>query len=106
MQAIEQALIAFFERVARKDEAQLAKLKREEYFSVEQGRWCFTLQDLYSFLQRQDDVFSRIDYKQFRQSIFNSPINQTAKLFGAEVIITDNRGKADRSTYALVWRKT
>ena len=74
MQAIERALVSFFEQVAQKDKAQLKKLKQEQCFSVEQGRWCFTLQDLYFFLQHQDDVFSGTDYKQFRQLIFKSPI--------------------------------
>lgn len=103
MQAIQQALISFFEQVAQKDRAQLKKLKQEQCFSVEQGRWCFTLPDLYCFLQHQDDVFSCIDYKQFRQFIFNSPINQTAKLYGAEITITDNRAKVNQSSYTLVW---
>jgi hypothetical protein len=104
MQAIEQALISFFEQVAQEDKAQLKKLKQEQCFSVERGRWCFTLPDLYLFLQQQDDVFSSIDYKQFRQLIFNNPINEIAKLYGAEITITDNRAKVDQSGYALVWR--
>lgn len=104
MQTIEQALISFFEQVVQKNKAQLKKLTQQKCFSVEQERWCFTLPDLYVFLQHQDDVFSRIDYKQFRQLIFNSPINQTAKLYGAEIIITDNRAKVDKSSYALVWQ--
>jgi hypothetical protein len=104
MKAAEQALVSFFEQVAQKDKAQLKKLKQEQCFRVEQGRWCFTLPDLYFFLQHQDDVFSCIDYKQFRQLIFNSPINQTVKLHGAEITLTDNRAKVDKSSYALVWQ--
>ena len=104
MQAIEQALISFFEQVAQKDRSQLKKLKQEQSFCVEQERWCFTLPDLYFFLQHQDAGFSSIDYKQFRQLIFNSPINQTIKLQGAEITITDNRARVDRSIYALVWQ--
>lgn len=104
MQSIEQALISFFVRAARKDKTQLDKLKREQRFLVGQERWCFTLPDLYSFLQRQDDVFRGVNYKQFRRAIFNSPINQTVKSYGAEVIITDNRAKVDQSRYALVWQ--
>lgn len=103
MPAIEQALISFFMQAAQKDPVLLEKIKQEQCFRVESGRWCFTLPDLFSFLQHQDDVFSGIDYKQFRQVIFNSPINQTAKSCGAEVTITDNRAKVDESGYALVW---
>jgi hypothetical protein len=104
MQAIERALISFFEQVVKKDKDQLRKLKQEQCYSVEHGRWCFTLPDLYFFLQHQDAVYNSIDYKQFRQLIFNSPINQTVKLLGAEITIADNRAKVDQSTYALVWQ--
>ncbi len=103
MQPIEQALISFFEQVAQKEPAQLKKLKQEQCFSVDQWHWCFTLPDLYFFLQHQDDVYSSIDYKQFRQLVFNSPINQTVKSYGAEITITDNQTRVDRSSYALVW---
>lgn len=100
----EQALIAFFERVARKDADQLSKLRQERRFTVEPGRWCFTLPDLHSFLQEQDAEFRSLDYRRFRKAIFNSPINETAKSRGAEIAIVDNRGKIDRSRYALVWK--
>ena len=103
MQSIEKSLVSFFEQVAQKDFAQLEKLKHEQCFCVEQERWCFTLPDLYIFLQHQNEIYSRLDYKQFRQLIFSSPINQTIKLHGAEIIITDNQTKVDKSSYALVW---
>ena len=104
MQATQQALISFFEQVAQKDKVQLKKLKQEQCFSVDNKCWCFTLPHLYAFLQHQDDVFSCIDYKQFRQMIFSSPINQATKLHGAEITITDNQAKVDKSRYALVWQ--
>ncbi len=104
MRAIEQALVSFFEQVARKDEAWLKALKRDERFAVGEERWRFTLPDLHLFLQHRDDVFSCIDYKQFRQLIFDSPINQTVKLHGAEIIIADNRANVNKSSYALVWQ--
>jgi len=103
MQAIERALISFFERVARKNKDQLKKLQQERCFSVEEECWRFTLPDLHSFLQRQEDVFSRTDYKQFRKLIFSSNVNQVTKLHGAEIIIANNRNKVDKSDYALVW---
>lgn len=103
MTSIQQVLVSFFEQVAKKDKAQLKKLKQVSYFSVDPERWCFTLPDLYSFLQHQDSAFSDIEYKKFRQLIFNSPINQSVKLYGAEIIITDNQSKVDKSEYALVW---
>lgn len=104
MQTIEQTLISFFEQVAQKDISLLKKLKQEQCFNVNPQRWYFTLPNLYSFLQHQDDVFISIEYKQFRQLIFNSPVNQTVKLHGAEIVITENLNKVDKSTYAMIWR--
>lgn len=104
MKAIEQALLSFFEQVAKKDKDRLQRLEQERCFRMGEGRWCFTLPDLYSFLQHQDDVFNRIDYKQFRQLIYSCPINQIVKPFGAKITIADNRSMVDESSYALVWR--
>ncbi len=101
---IEQTLISFFEQVAQKDTSQLNKLKQNKYFSVEKERWCFTLPDLYAFLRLQNDDLNDIDYQQFRKLIFNSPINQTIKSYGAEITITDNQTNVDKSSYALVWK--
>ena len=104
MHAIKQTLISFFEQVAKKDKTQLEKLKQESCFSVDQERWCFTLPDLHLFLQQQINALNSIEYNKFRQLIFNSPINQAVKLYGAEIIITDNLGKVDKSSYAMVWQ--
>lgn len=103
MHNIQQSLISFFEQVAQKNNVQLDKLKQEQCFSVEQSGWQFTLPDLYSYLQHQDEAIRNIEYKQFRQLIFNSPINQTVKLHGAKIVIAENLNKVDKSIYALVW---
>ena len=104
MQAADQKLIHFFEQVAQKDQAQLKKLKQNQDFCVKKGRWCFNLPDLYSFLKYQYIIFNYIDYKQFRKLIFNCPVKQTVKSYGAEIAIVNNLGKADKSGYALVWQ--
>jgi len=104
MQTIEQTLISFFEQVALKDISLLKKLKQEQCFNVNTQRWCFSLPDLHLFLQHHDDVFISIEYKQFRQLIFTNPVNQTVKLHGAEIVITENLNKVDKSTYAMVWQ--
>jgi len=101
MQSIEKALILFFQNVAQKNETELYKLRR--FFPVEQGRWCFTLPNLYDFLCKQDEAFNQINYNKFRQLIFNSAVNKTIKELGAEITIVDNQAKVDRSVYALVW---
>jgi hypothetical protein len=106
MHGMEQVLITFFEQVAQRDRIQLKKLKQEQAFTVEQGRWCFSLSSLYAFLQRQNDGFGDIDYKQFRQLLYSSPVNQAVKVHGAEIVITDNQSNVDKSSYALVWYTT
>ena len=103
MKSVEQALISFFEQAAKKDKSQLKKIKYEERFTVKKERWYFTLPDLFSYLQQQGTINSSIDYKQFRQLIFSSPINKTVKTYGAEITVLENKGKVDESVYALVW---
>ena len=103
MQSIQQALVTFFEQVAEKNSSLFTNLKQEQSFTVEPHCWSFTLPSLHAYLQHQDDMFNRIEYKQFRQLIFSSPINQSVKIHGAEITITENRGKVDKSTYAMIW---
>ena len=103
MQATEKALISFFEQVASKNKALLTKIKIEQSFDVDNEKWQFTLPNLHSFLQNQHDEFSSIDYIAFRNILFNCPINQTVKLHGAVINISDNQAKVDKSRYALTW---
>lgn len=99
----QQALVSFFEQVARKDRALLEKLEQEPRFSMQPERWCFTLPGLHAFLQCQDETFSHLGYGPFRKLIFCSAINQTLQSCGAEITLHDNRSHVDKSTYALVW---
>ena len=103
MPAPEQVLLAFFQRVARREPAQLQCLERHPGFVLESERWCFKLPDLYIYLQRHEPGFHDVDYRRFRGLLFGCPVNRTIALLGAQVIIADNRRKVDRSTYALVW---
>ncbi len=103
MQATEKALISFFEQVALKNKALLTKIEVEQSFDIDNERWQFTLPNLHAFLQNQDDEFISIDYIAFRNILFNCPINQTVKLHGAEINISDNQAKVDISRYALIW---
>lgn len=104
MHTTKQTLIYFFEKAAQKNEVLLEKLNQESCFTVEQELWCFTLPNLHSFLQRQNNVFNHINYKKFRKLIYSTPINQSVKVYDAEIIIIDNQGKVDKSTYALIWQ--
>jgi hypothetical protein len=103
MQTKRQALISFFEQVAQKNKLLLKTLKQEECFTIDQECWRFTLPDLHLFLQQKNEIFNHIDYQQFRKLIFSSPVNQCVKPYSAEVTITENHGKVDKSSYALVW---
>lgn len=100
---LQQTLIDFFQHVAKKDVSILSKISIEEYFTVGEGNWQFTLPDLHVFLQQNYDVFSTIDYKQFRKLIFSSKINSEIKPLGAEVTIFNNKNNVDLSTYELAW---
>lgn len=102
-QAVTAALMDFFEQVAKKDTTWLAMLEQEPCFRVEAECWHFKLIDLYAFLRRADPVFHSVDYRQFRQLLYSSPVNQRIKQYGAEVMIVENYGKADQSRYALSW---
>jgi hypothetical protein len=104
MRNIERDLISFFEQVAQKNERHLKKLKQEKIFSIKNESWTFTLPNLYIFLQNQGGAFRNINYLQFRKLIFNSPINQVIKLYGAEITIGENKTKVDNSIYTLIWR--
>lgn len=106
MQTIENALLEFFESVALKDPALLEALAGRPEFTLEQGRWVFTLPMLHQFLLLQNSIFKDLDYAQFRSNIFSSAINQKIKAHGAEIVIADNQGKVDKSEYALIWQMT
>ena len=105
MQTVQQTLVLFFEQVARKEEALLKKLEEQRCFELDETRWSFSLPDLHQFLQTHDAVFAAIEYRQFRQLIFNSPIHQSVKAHGAMIDIISNKTKVDRTRYALVWER-
>ena len=104
MQDLSQKLLRFFERVARKDPQLLEKLEEEPGFLLEPGCWCFTLPGLHAFLQGHDPAFRAVEYGPFRQLVFQGTINRALKSHGAEITLHENRGKVDRSRYALTWQ--
>lgn len=104
MQATQQNLIGFFEQVANKDKLLLEKLSAEDCFKLDDEKWLFSLPNLHAFLQNIDDKFKALDYNQFRNLLFSSPINQAIKQCGAEIKIEDNQGKVDKSKYILAWK--
>ena len=103
---VQQSLISFFEQVAQKDTQQLQCLNQEHCFCLDGESWSFTLPDLHRFLQHQNEIFSSVEYPQFRQLLFSSPINQTTKKYGAHIIIHHNLYKVDQSLYAMEWQES
>ena len=104
MQDLQATLIRFFEQVAQKDPELLARLQEEPGFELEPECWCFTLPGLHAFLQGHDPAFGAVEYGPFRQLVFQSPINQALKSYGASITVHENRAKVDRSVYALTWQ--
>lgn len=103
MQNIEEKLTSFFEQAAQKDESTLKKLKQNKFLCLKSESICFTLPNLFIFLQEDDDIFQNINYKQFRKLIFNSNLNQILNLYKAKIVIKDNKEKVDDTIYSLTW---
>lgn len=103
MREIEQALTAYFERVARREAVEIARLAADERFELSETVWRFSLPDLHAHLERHEPALRGVPYKRFRQALFNSPINRAIVCHGAAVTIAENAGKVDETRYALVW---
>ena len=99
---LDAALVRFFTQVAQRNPGQLNKL-RAAAFSIESERWTFTLPGLYDYL-REYEAIGEMEYNQFRQLLFSTPVNQSISDYGAKIIIVDNRGKTDQSIYAMEWQ--
>ncbi len=82
-------------------EPQLLETIRLHSFSASTISWHFTLPSLHSFMKTREGCFSELDYKQFRQKLFHSSINQQLKTLDGKIIIIDNRYNVDLTTYAL-----
>jgi hypothetical protein len=104
MQTLEQVLIPFFEQAAKRDKTLLRELERDPCFTLMPDRWCFTLPDLFSFLQPRSEAIGKVSYKEFRRAIYTTSINAATRHYGAEVVIDRNHGQVDKSVYALTWR--
>ena len=105
MANISKSLVEYFSRTASRDAQLLAEIESESAFQMNAELWRFTLIDLYSFFQRIDSDFQDIEYNKFRKILYNSPINQEVRKFGAEILVDTNKGKGhvDHSTYILIW---
>lgn len=102
-EARQQALLDFFMLAARKDKTLLAQLQQTPVFTIDKTCWQFTLPDLYRFLHTSNTTFATIDYREFRRLLFNCPVNELLRQYDAEIVISDNKGKVNESSYALSW---
>ena len=103
VQDLESALKNFFVQIAQKQTDLLENIKNNPNFEITDSRWCFSLPMLHTHLQLENELFSSIEYKQLRRLLFDNPINQAIKQYGAKIIIHSNQNKVDNSIYALVW---
>lgn len=100
---LETVLLEFFANVAARDAALLGRLEEDPAFGLGAQRWEFRLPALHAFLQDQGLIAAETDYKVFRKALFRCPVNEMLAQHRASIIIAENQGKVDRSTYALVW---
>ncbi len=103
MTSAQQILLDFFVLVAQREKGCLAGLSAWQSFRVDEQGWTFALPDLFAYLQKGYPDFLELDYKQFRQLLFDAPVNALVKQHGAELFIADNQQNVDRSCYQLRW---
>ena len=70
-------------------------------FELIDGGWHFTLPQLHGFLCTQCRDTGAPAYTSFRQQLFDSPVNTRLAGRGGMIVIADNCGKVDLSTYRL-----
>jgi len=70
-------------------------------FACTNNEWQFTLPTLHQFLCHESSDDLGIDYKKFRQQLFDSTVNTRLRLWQAEIVIAQNVGKADFNIYVF-----
>jgi hypothetical protein len=88
------------QRVLRAEQQFLGQLTGAG-FSCAAGNWQFTLPAVHKFLLSQLPVAVAPEYQQFVQQLYASDLNQRLRALGAEIVLSDNQGKAHRSCYCL-----
>jgi hypothetical protein len=92
--------LQYCERVIAMDEDTVHQLQRYG-FAIPDNGWNFTLPQLHQFLLAEVRADNAPAYITFRQQLFQCPINTRLAKIRAEVVIAENTGKVDRSTYRL-----
>ena len=102
---MDEILITFFKKVAKKDKTEFNHLKKSKYFQTKSDRCCFTLPKLFLYLQENNYINHEVEYKQFRQKLYSCPINYHLKNMRAEIVVSKNNSNVDRSLYCLIWKQ-
>lgn len=92
-------IVQLFIRFVEGEQTLVAAVRNE--FIVNERQWFFTLPQLHQFSQSIDPQLTPLHYKKFRKLLLNSPINSQLKPFDAKILISENLGKVDKSTYLL-----
>ncbi|GAA3921552.1 hypothetical protein [Litoribacillus peritrichatus] len=97
------ALAEFFQSLWN---TRIESAERLQTFDIHAESSCvqFTLPNVHRFFTEDQPEFKSLTYKEFRQGLFNSPINERLKEIDAEIVITDNQRKVDLSSYAIQLR--
>ena len=104
MQEMQAKLLRFLSRSLKKTRSCWRGCKKSQVLNWSLAAGACTLPGLHAFLQGHDPAFGTIEYGPFRQLIFQGAINQALKSYGAMITVHENRGKVDRSRYALTWQ--
>lgn len=103
--AIRQWVIAVFVRFIEHDALLQSQINAfGKSLKIIDGCWQFQLQHLHQFLTAQLPTEKVVDYRCFRNAIYDSDINAQLANHNAIIKIIKNNGKTDRNIYQLVIR--
>ncbi|OHC24170.1 MAG: hypothetical protein A3J25_07600 [Pseudomonadales bacterium RIFCSPLOWO2_02_FULL_63_210] len=83
------------------DQVLIARL-RAAGFVCATAAWQFRLPALHAYLMTRLPPGERVDYPAFLRELYASDLNARLREVGAEIVIVDNLGKVDLSTYGLI----
>ena len=64
--------------------------------------WQFELPDLYQFCRQRAPELAELEYRQFRQMLYQNPTNQILSNSGGRFALVEDMGHVDRNRYALL----
>lgn len=70
-------------------------------FIVTATSWQFELPDLYQFCRQTEPELAQLEYRQFKQILYQNPTNQLLSSCGGGFELVEYRGHLDHNCYAL-----